>query len=207
MRETETSFLDDSPAQQRVNGLRSVLGADGVREITVSRTPSAGREVIDALRAFAAPDAAGEHDASGGGGGDGAAWRPTAVFAHRDLVAISVLGAAREAGLHVPGELSIVGYDDDDVTAALDLSTVANPLRVMAGKKIKKQQEAAGHEGRLDMVKFADIQTSQLFIDKSLAAVPVGVTDDDIDAAIGASVTLSVNVLDGKAKTIDMRGE
>ena len=121
--------------------------------------------------------------------------------------ATSVLGAAREAGLHVPGELSIVGYDDDDVTAALDLSTVANPLRVMAGKKIKKQQEAAGHEGGLDMVKFADIQTSQLFIDKSLAAVPLGVTDDDIDAAIGASVTLSVNVLDGKAKTIDMRGE
>lgn len=57
------------------------------------------------------------------------------------------------------------------------------------------------------MVKFADIQTSQLFIDKSLAAVPLGVTDDDIDAAIGASVTLSVNVLGGKAKTIDMRGE
>lgn len=55
VRETETSFLDDSPAQQRANGLRSVLGADGVREITVSRTPSAGREVIDALRAFAAP--------------------------------------------------------------------------------------------------------------------------------------------------------
>ncbi|MCM3778411.1 LacI family DNA-binding transcriptional regulator [Microbacterium hydrocarbonoxydans] len=127
VRETETSFLDDSPAQQRVDGLRSVMGDDAVREITISRTPSAGREVIAEYW------------------GDGADWRPTAVFAHRDLVALSVLGAAREAGLHVPGDVSIIGYDDDDSAAALDLSTVANPLRESGREAIRLLREMIAH--------------------------------------------------------------
>lgn len=119
VRETETSFLDNSPAQQRVDGLRSVMGADAVREITVSRTPSAGREVVDAYWRAESE------------------WVPTAAFAHRDLVGLSVLGAAREAGLHVPADVSIIGFDDDDAAAALDLSTVANPLRESGRQAIR----------------------------------------------------------------------
>ena len=38
--------------------------------------------------------------------------RPTAVFAGSDVQAIGVLRAAQELGLSVPGDLSIVGYDD-----------------------------------------------------------------------------------------------
>jgi len=38
--------------------------------------------------------------------------RPTAVFAGSDVQAIGVLRAAKELGLSVPGDLSIVGYDD-----------------------------------------------------------------------------------------------
>ena len=38
--------------------------------------------------------------------------RPTAVFAGSDVQAIGILRAAQELGLSVPGDLSIVGYDD-----------------------------------------------------------------------------------------------
>ena len=38
--------------------------------------------------------------------------RPTAVFAGSDFIAVGVLQAAREAGLNLPGDLSLVGFDD-----------------------------------------------------------------------------------------------
>lgn len=38
--------------------------------------------------------------------------RPTAVFCANDLVAIGALKAASKAGLRVPEELSIIGFDD-----------------------------------------------------------------------------------------------
>ncbi|GJM69201.1 hypothetical protein HMSSN036_14170 [Paenibacillus macerans] len=38
--------------------------------------------------------------------------RPTAIFCLNDLVAIGALKAAAKAGLKVPGDISIVGYDD-----------------------------------------------------------------------------------------------
>jgi DNA-binding LacI/PurR family transcriptional regulator len=40
--------------------------------------------------------------------------RPTAIFACNDLMAMGVLLAARELGLHCPDELSVVGFDDLD---------------------------------------------------------------------------------------------
>ena len=74
-------------------------------------------------------------------------------------------------------------------------------------KKIMKEQQKAGHEPGLNMVKFADMQCAELFIDKSLGCEPLGVKPDDIDAAIGESIKLCLDVLDGKTKTLDMKGE
>jgi DNA-binding LacI/PurR family transcriptional regulator len=42
---------------------------------------------------------------------------PTAIFATNDLMALGVLGAARELGVPVPDALSIVGFDDILATA------------------------------------------------------------------------------------------
>lgn len=60
--------------------------------------------------------------------------RPTAVFASNDLQAIGVYQAAREAGLRVPDDVSVVGFDDLPVAAWLDppLTTVHQPLSQMA---------------------------------------------------------------------------
>lgn len=55
--------------------------------------------------------------------------RPTAVFACNDLMAFGALAAAREAGIAVPQQLSIVGFDDIELAAfsAPPLTTVAQP--------------------------------------------------------------------------------
>lgn len=49
---------------------------------------------------------------------------PTAVFALSDEMAIGALHAARAGGLRVPEDLSVVGFDDNDVSRYLGLTTV-----------------------------------------------------------------------------------
>jgi DNA-binding LacI/PurR family transcriptional regulator len=53
---------------------------------------------------------------------------PTAVFATSDLQAFGVIEAARERGLRVPEDLSVMGFDDIDVSPYLGLTTVRQPL-------------------------------------------------------------------------------
>jgi DNA-binding LacI/PurR family transcriptional regulator len=47
--------------------------------------------------------------------------RPRAVFAVNDAMALGVIRAAREAGLTVPGDVAVVGFDD------IDLAEVSDP--------------------------------------------------------------------------------
>ena len=54
--------------------------------------------------------------------------RPTAVFAHDDLLAAGVLLAARQLGLNVPGDVAVVGFNDTDIAEALGLTTVRQPF-------------------------------------------------------------------------------
>jgi LacI family xylobiose transport system transcriptional regulator len=60
--------------------------------------------------------------------------RPTAIVCGNDLQALGVLDAAFALGLHVPGDVSVVGFDD--VAPALwarpPLTTVRQPLQEMA---------------------------------------------------------------------------
>jgi LacI family transcriptional regulator len=54
--------------------------------------------------------------------------RPTAVFASSDVQATGVLAAAKMARLRVPEDLSVVGFDDIEISAYAGLTTVRQPL-------------------------------------------------------------------------------
>ena len=58
---------------------------------------------------------------------------PTAIFSCNDLMALGVYEAARQAGLSIPSDLSVVGYDDLSIAewAGPPLTTVRQPLQEM----------------------------------------------------------------------------
>lgn len=112
---------DDIASAERLRGFRDALRAEGItvpREWVV-RTGgeiSSGHEgatrILDAVPAD----------------------RPTGVFCYNDRVAAGVLHAATRLGIAVPGDLSVVGYDDQEHMAAYllpPLTTVALPHRAM----------------------------------------------------------------------------
>lgn len=59
--------------------------------------------------------------------------RPTAFFAANDAIAYGVLMAAKELGMRVPEDVSIVGYDDSRLAVDADppLTSVRQPLEEM----------------------------------------------------------------------------
>jgi len=82
--------------------------------------------------------------------------RPTAVFAASDDTAIGVLRAAREHGVRVPQDLSVVGFDDQPVAAWLDpaLTTVRQPLDEMgdaAVSLVHRAREGRGGPAHLEL--------------------------------------------------------
>ena len=60
--------------------------------------------------------------------------RPTAVMASNDLTAIGAMGAIAEAGLRVPEDISVVGYDNIQLSAFTmpPLTTVSLPRAEIA---------------------------------------------------------------------------
>jgi DNA-binding LacI/PurR family transcriptional regulator len=63
---------------------------------------------------------------------------PTAVFAANDILAIGAMQAAKEAGLRVPADVSIVGMDDIHA-----VSVTSPPLTTVAKQKYESGSQAA----------------------------------------------------------------
>jgi len=65
--------------------------------------------------------------------------RPTAIFASNDEMAAGVLFAAQEAGIRVPDQLSVAGFDDAAIAHSVwpKLTTVRQPLRAMGEKSVE----------------------------------------------------------------------
>lgn len=55
---------------------------------------------------------------------------PTAIFTMSDIQAMGALNALREAGKRVPEDVSIIGYDDLEISEHIGLSTVRQHLEV-----------------------------------------------------------------------------
>jgi DNA-binding LacI/PurR family transcriptional regulator len=65
--------------------------------------------------------------------------RPTAIFCGSDATALGVIESAREAGLRVPDDLSVVGFDDTflAVSSAPRLTAVRQPMHEMGAAAIR----------------------------------------------------------------------
>ena len=76
--------------------------------------------------------------------------RPTAIFAADDDMAVGTIWAAAQAGVSVPRELSICGFDDTSIATQVwpPLTTVHQPVREMghrATDELLRQVSGKGH--------------------------------------------------------------
>jgi LacI family transcriptional regulator len=149
-------------ANQRLQGYKDGLAAAGIPlnqdliEIGDYTTETA---VICARKLLSLPD------------------RPTAIFAANDVSAIGVYQAARELGLQIPGDLSVIGFDNLHEAAHLNppLTTIDQSLEKMGtiatemlvelvkGKSLPINPTAEGHLYKIP---------TQLIIRDSCAPVP-----------------------------------
>ena len=78
--------------------------------------------------------------------------KPTAIFASNDEMAAGIVDAARAAGIAVPGELSVVGFDDNAIATRVSphLTTIRQPCEAMgdAAGRILADQLKARRKGR-----------------------------------------------------------
>jgi len=106
-------------ANQRLQGYKDGLAAAGIplnEDLIEMGDYTTETAVICARRLLSLPD------------------RPTAIFAANDMSAMGVYQAAREFGLQIPGDLSVIGFDNLREAAYLDppLTTIDQFLEKMA---------------------------------------------------------------------------
>jgi len=77
--------------------------------------------------------------------------RPTAIVASNDLTAIGVMGTARKAGLQIPRDLSIIGFDDIWQAEYMDppLTTIRLPRERVAERACQALMVSLGLEAPL----------------------------------------------------------
>ncbi|MEW1585963.1 LacI family DNA-binding transcriptional regulator [Micromonospora vinacea] len=65
--------------------------------------------------------------------------RPSAIFAGNDLSAISTMNVARDMGLSVPDDLSVIGFDNVPESALVNppLTTIMQPLQRMGAEALR----------------------------------------------------------------------
>ena len=74
--------------------------------------------------------------------------RPTAIFCQNDRTALGCYDALREAGLSIPHDVSVVGYDDEEISRHLRprLTTCVLPHRAMGRWAVERLEEPYSQE-------------------------------------------------------------
>lgn len=95
-----------------------------------------------------------------------------------------------------------MGYENKKV------HSVPNWIFKIACKSMKKKQTKRGLEGGLDLPRFAKLQSSNQYIDKTLGCDKLGVQPDNIEEAIADSVRLCLDIINNKeTEIIEMKAE
>ena len=97
--ETDPARLAEMPNAVRADGYRKAMHARGLEADVVSTSYTQEGGYLGAQQILARPE------------------RPTAIFAGADIVAMGVLTALSEAGLSVPEDISLAGYDNTSFAA------------------------------------------------------------------------------------------
>jgi LacI family transcriptional regulator len=130
-------------SQQRLDGFMAALKAAGIpmEDIRVEQGYFTYRSGLEAAERLLAADP-----------------RPTAVFAANDDMAAATEGLAHRLGLDVPGDLSIVGFDDTSIADNIwpALTTVHQPIAAMARaavdlvlEEIRRNRDGGGEPRQL----------------------------------------------------------
>jgi LacI family transcriptional regulator len=130
-------------SQQRLDGFMTALKAAGIplEDVRVEQGYFTYRSGLDAAEKLLA----GDH-------------RPTAIFAANDDMAAATAGLAHRLGLDVPGDISIVGFDDTSIAANIwpPLTTVHQPIAAMARaavdlvlEEIRRKRDGTGEPRQL----------------------------------------------------------
>ena len=123
--------------------------------------------------------------------------KPCAIFAVHDLRARQVLAAAEEAHLAVPGEVAILGVDDDEgpcTTTSPTLSSIPTfdrPLGFAAGRALNEL--LLGHaKGRVIRTRHAQVVTRRSTDASAVSDIFVAKTLDWAKAHLGERLTADV---------------
>ncbi len=135
--ETDPARIAEMPNAIRAEGYRRAMRANGLTDeidiVSTSYTQAGGYRGAQQLLARAQ--------------------RPTAIFAGADIVAMGVYEALAEAGLSVPGDISVAGYDNTTFAAfgPISLTTVdqaghqigANAARLLLDRIAERNKPSA----------------------------------------------------------------
>ncbi len=100
-------------SRERLVGYRAALaeaGLDADEELVAAVAPRSRRSLVEAVGQVLS-----------------LARQPTAIFCEADDIAAKVLGVLRAERIDVPGRMSVLGFDDQELSRWLDLTTVAQP--------------------------------------------------------------------------------